>query len=226
MLQWDFWVVATNDFRMFPFPCFMGRFCDIVVLLFEMLQYIIFNVVVHNFRYYSTCFRCCSTCFQCCTTYFCDVAIHNFRCCGTYFSMLQYMFFDVALHIFTMLPYLYSDVALHIFSICLRCCTWSVSYYLEQGRGAEWGTLGNGDSGAVGNGGQGHDWRSSIPFYSDPILRDGQVWERKRCPDAALSTARPGASCPLFLIKVVAFIIITNFYIPRNYAHTNICTCG
>jgi hypothetical protein len=42
MLQCDFWVVATDDFRIFPFPCFMVDFYDVAVLLFEMVQYIIF----------------------------------------------------------------------------------------------------------------------------------------------------------------------------------------
>jgi hypothetical protein len=45
----DFWVVVTYDFRMFSFTCFMVDFCDVAVLLFEMLQYIFFDVTPHNF---------------------------------------------------------------------------------------------------------------------------------------------------------------------------------
>jgi hypothetical protein len=64
--------------------CCNRCFCDVAVLLFDMLQYIIFYVAAHNFR-------CCSTYFlmlqymffQCCTTYFCDVAAHNFLCYST-----------------------------------------------------------------------------------------------------------------------------------------------
>ena len=79
MLQCYFWVVATIDFRIFSFLCFMVDFCDVAVLLFEMLQYIIFDVAVHIFQ-------CCSTCFF-------HVALHIF-------AMAQYMILDVAAHNF------------------------------------------------------------------------------------------------------------------------------
>jgi hypothetical protein len=83
-----FGLLQQMIFECFDFHVFMVDSCDVAVLLFEMLQYIFF-----------------------------DVATYSFRCCSTYFLMLQYIFFDVALHIFVMLQHIIFDVALHIFSM-------------------------------------------------------------------------------------------------------------
>ena len=69
MLQWDF------------FGCCNRCFCDVAVLLLEMLQYI-FSNVEHTF-------------FMLQYTFF-DVAVYVF-------SMLQHMFFNVVVHIFSLL---------------------------------------------------------------------------------------------------------------------------
>jgi hypothetical protein len=68
----------------------MVDFCDVAILLFELLQYIMF-----------------------------DVAAHNVRRCSTYFLMLQYMFFSMLHYIFfVMLQYIFFDVAVHVFFRC------------------------------------------------------------------------------------------------------------
>jgi hypothetical protein len=168
ILQWDFWV-------------------DVAALLFEMLQYIIFNVAAHNFQ-------CCSTYFsmleymffRCCTKFFCVVAVHDFRCCSTYFSMLQHIFFDVAVHIFRCCTTYFYDVVVFIsrycttlFSICLQCCTWSVSCSFETE--TWWGT------GCVGERGTRELWGEDSGFRSicrwRACLGRGPAFERTRAPD-------------------------------------------
>ena len=73
---------------------FLGRcnrcFCDVAVLLLEMLQYIIFDVAVHNFR--------------CCSTFFSMLHYIVLRYCSIYIPMLHYIVFlyvcNVALEVF------------------------------------------------------------------------------------------------------------------------------
>jgi hypothetical protein len=102
---------------------------------------------------------------------FFDVVVHNFRCCSTYLFMLQHMFFNVALNIFVMLQYLYSDVALHSFpyvcNVVLEVfralfwdrARWGTGCVGQQGIVARWGAKDRGGFYSIHRG-----WTGSILF--------------------------------------------------------------
>jgi hypothetical protein len=77
--------IIERWFDMFPFSMFYGWFCDVVVLPFEMLQYIyfgmlqfiIFDVTVHIFMLHYIVLRCCSILYFNVALY----SLHNLRYC-------------------------------------------------------------------------------------------------------------------------------------------------
>jgi hypothetical protein len=132
MLQWDSWVVATDDFSNISSLCFMVNFCDVVILPFEMVQHIILDGATYNFyvavHVYSMLQYMLFSMLQCSVF---NIAAYNFWCCSTYF-------FNVVVYVFWCCTTYFSNVAVFIF----WCCT------------CERVTLGTGDRGAMENGTQ------------------------------------------------------------------------